>query len=67
MSSRVVAAAWVALSAVVPLAAQTAGTIAIANVTVVPMDSERLLLDHTVVVIDGEIRAVGPSSVVTVP
>lgn len=40
---------------------------AFVNVTVVPMDTERLLPDHTVVVQDGRIVAVGPSRSVRVP
>ena len=36
--------------------------LAIAHVTVVPMDAERLFPDHTVIVEDGVIRALVPSS-----
>jgi cytosine/adenosine deaminase-related metal-dependent hydrolase len=35
--------------------------LAITHVTVVPMDTERLLPDHTVVLEDGRIRALAPS------
>ena len=37
------------------------------HATVVPMDEERVLRDHTVIVADGEIVAVGPTSEVEVP
>lgn len=40
---------------------------AIEHVTVVPMDSERLLHDHTVVVERGRIAQVGPSGSISVP
>jgi len=49
-----------------PLAAQSA-TVAFTNVTVLPMDGDRRLADHTVVVRDGRIVAVGPSASTTVP
>ncbi len=41
--------------------------LAITNVNVVPMDSERILRSQTVLVRDGRISAVGPVSGVTVP
>jgi imidazolonepropionase-like amidohydrolase len=41
--------------------------IAIEGVTVIPMDGERVLADHTVVVQDGRIVAVGPASQVRAP
>src|SRR5262245_4803533 len=44
-----------------------ARTIAFLHAAVVPMDQERVLRDHTVVITDGRIVAVGPSSAVTVP
>lgn len=44
-----------------------ARTIAITGVAVVPMDRERVLADHTVLVVDGRIGAVGPSVSVSVP
>ena len=37
------------------------------GVTVIPMDSERLLTDHTVVVENGRIVALGPTAGTTVP
>ena len=42
------------------------GTIAFTNVSVVPMDRETVLENHTVVVVDGVITEVGPSSDVVV-
>jgi hypothetical protein len=48
-------------------AAQTSGTWAFTNVTVIPMDSERVLPGHTVVVRNGVITAVGPAAEVPVP
>ncbi|HSJ08758.1 MAG TPA: amidohydrolase family protein [Longimicrobiales bacterium] len=67
-----------ALSAVIalagtaaPLAAQTPmparGAWAFTNVNVLPMTSERVLADHTVVVQDGRITAVGPAATTAVP
>lgn len=42
-------------------------TVAFVHATVVPMDRERVLADHTVLVVNGRIAAVGPASEVTVP
>lgn len=50
-----------------PALASDATTIAFLQASVIPMDRERLLQDQTVVVIDGEISAIGPSSRVKVP
>lgn len=41
--------------------------IAFLNVTVIPMDTERMLPDHTVVVMDGHIIEIGPTTEVKVP
>jgi imidazolonepropionase-like amidohydrolase len=43
------------------------GEYAITNVNVIPMDSERVLEDHTVVIRDGRIISVGPASAAQVP
>jgi imidazolonepropionase-like amidohydrolase len=43
------------------------GTVAFVNVTVLPMDSERTLTNHTVVTSNGRITAVGPSASTPVP
>ncbi len=61
-------AAGLALAAGVtsPAAAQT-GTVAFLGATVIPMDGERVLQDHTVVVTDGRITALGPAVTTTVP
>lgn len=50
-----------------PGAAQASGTYAFTNVTVIPMDAERVLPGHTVVVRDGVVTAVGPTADVEVP
>ena len=44
-----------------------AGVVAFVHATVVPMDTERTLRDQTVVVVRGEIVAMGPSAAVKVP
>jgi imidazolonepropionase-like amidohydrolase len=49
------------------LDAQERATYAFVNVNVIPMDSERVLEDHTVVVRDGRIAAVGPAATTEVP
>ncbi len=43
------------------------GTWAFTDVTVIPMDGERMLANHTVVVVDGMITAVGPAGSIDVP
>jgi imidazolonepropionase-like amidohydrolase len=43
------------------------GTYAFTNVTVIPMDRERTLADHNVIVENGRITAVGPAASTTVP
>jgi imidazolonepropionase-like amidohydrolase len=48
-----------------PAAAQE--SVAFTNVTVIPMDRERVLRDQTVVVRDGRITAVGPAAGAAVP
>lgn len=63
----VLSAALVLLLAVPVLAQHPHGVYAFVDVTVVPMDAERLLPNHTVVVRDGEIVAVGPAAEVAVP
>ncbi|HEX2208453.1 MAG TPA: amidohydrolase family protein [Longimicrobium sp.] len=68
--SRAIPAAALLLSAMVPSAAcaQSAdGVTAFENVTVIPMDSERALPGHTVLVQGDRIVAVGPSASVAVP
>ena len=63
-------AAALALAAPAALAAQappTASPVAITNVTVLTMDGDRRLPDHTVLVQDGRIVALGPSASTAVP
>jgi hypothetical protein len=48
-------------------AAQQRGSYAFVNVNVIPMDSERVLADQTVIVQDGRITAVGPAASTQVP
>lgn len=56
------------LAALVPaLARQTSAPLAIEHVTVVPMVREELLADHTVLVRDGRIVALGPAGSIEVP
>lgn len=50
-----------------PAAAQSAGTYAITNVTVVPMDRDGHLADQNVIVRDGAIAAMGPAATTPVP
>jgi imidazolonepropionase-like amidohydrolase len=50
-----------------PAAPESPETFAFVDVTVVPMDRERVLEGHTVVVRDGRIVAVGPAGTVDVP
>ena len=56
-------------SALVPsrAAAQVESALAITNVTVIPMDRERVLRSQTVLIRGGRIVAVGPSSTVAIP
>jgi imidazolonepropionase-like amidohydrolase len=50
-----------------PASTSKAPSIAFEHASVVPMDGERILPDHTVVVVDGRIASVGPSGKVRVP
>ena len=49
-----------------PFPPRLTGPLAITHATVVPMDTERLLPDHTVVIEDGRIRTLAPSGSVDV-
>ncbi len=53
--------------AAAPAAAQTDGPAAFVGVTVIPMDSERILENHTVVVADGRIVSVAPAAEAGIP
>jgi imidazolonepropionase-like amidohydrolase len=48
-------------------AAQSGAPLAFTNVSVVPMDSQRVLADHTVIVTNGRVTAVGPAAATHVP
>jgi imidazolonepropionase-like amidohydrolase len=47
--------------------AQQAAVVAIQDVSVIPMDRERVLANQTVIVRDGRIAEIGPAATVTVP
>ena len=49
------------------LAQAPAGSVAFTNVTLVPMDSERLVPGQTVLVGGGRIQAIGPTAAMTLP
>ncbi|HEX7122716.1 MAG TPA: amidohydrolase family protein, partial [Gemmatimonadaceae bacterium] len=55
------------LTLAAPLAASGQQAVAITNVSVIPMDRERILTGQTVVVQGNRITAVGPAAQVTVP
>ena len=55
------------VTAAISLAERAPGVVAFEHVTVIPMDSERLLTDHTVLVGDGRISAVGPARTTSIP
>ena len=57
------------VAALATLACQSApeGTVVFEHVNVLPMDDERVLEDHTVVVAEGRIAAMGPSEEVRAP
>jgi Amidohydrolase family len=50
-----------------PVPSRSERAVAFVGVNVVPMDTERILTDHTVVVRDGLIAAIGPSASITIP
>lgn len=64
---RAILALLVGLAMVACAPAKAEDSIAITDVTVVPMDADRLLQDQTVIVRDGRIAALGPSSDIDVP
>lgn len=78
-STRIGARAWLAVAAIMAgctLAERTpalgqdvppAGTYAVTNVNVLPMDSDRVLRDHVVVVEDGRIIATAPAAEAQIP
>lgn len=46
---------------------QADSVVAIVDATVIPMDAERVLLHHTVIIRDGQIVALGPASTTAIP
>ena len=64
---RAVSASVLLLTATSVAHLQQPSVAAFVNVTVVPMDGERLLSNHTVVVRDGRVAALGPAANVEVP
>ncbi len=67
MSARTSLTLLLGLGAAGPLVAQDAGPTAFTDVTVIPMDRDRALPGHTVVVEGDRIVAVGPAGSVRVP
>ncbi|HEY0625337.1 MAG TPA: amidohydrolase family protein [Allosphingosinicella sp.] len=63
------AAFWMVVAAIFspPAAAQTQSVYAITDVTVVPMDRERLIPGQTVIVRNGRIERIGPAGSISVP
>jgi predicted amidohydrolase len=62
--------AWVLIGAMLVFqgsAAQSGAPLAFMNVSVVPMDTEKVLADHTVIVANGRISAVGPAATTPMP
>jgi hypothetical protein len=55
------------LSIASAVAAQTPGQLAIRNVTVIPMGSERVIPNATVVIRDGRIASVGSTASTAIP
>ncbi|MCP4401715.1 MAG: hypothetical protein GY801_30995, partial [bacterium] len=51
----------------IPALAQESQTTAFVNVNVIPMDTERVLENQTVIVEDGRITAIGPVDEITIP
>ena len=68
MSVRILRAALaLSLCGGAPLLAQARGTVAIVNANVLPMDRDTVLAGQTVLIRDGIIQQVGPSSRVRIP
>lgn len=67
LSSTTLAFACLSLAACTTAAPARSDAVAFVNVTVVPMDRERLLEDHTVIVEDGRVTTVAPSRQADIP
>ena len=67
LSTLPLAFACLSLAACTTAAPARSEAVAFVNVTVVPMDRERLLEDHTVIVEDGRITKVAPSQQADIP
>lgn len=60
-------AGWAGAGPAVPLTLPASTPVAFVDVNVVPMDAERVLERHTVIVRDGRIAEVGPAETVEIP
>ncbi|MBM3745118.1 MAG: hypothetical protein FJW34_04920, partial [Acidobacteria bacterium] len=60
-------AGWAGAGPAVPLTLPASTPMAFVDVNVVPMDAERVLERHTVIVRDGRIAEVGPAESVAIP
>jgi imidazolonepropionase-like amidohydrolase len=66
-SPRAVSTSVLLLAAISVAHLQQPSVAAFVNVTVIPMDGERLLPNHTVIVRDGKVAALGPAAIVDIP
>ncbi len=67
MRLSVAASFVIGLAAAAVLSGQQAAVVAIERVGVIPMDRERVLANHTVIVRDGGIAEIGPADRISVP
>ena len=67
MKTAVTACVLIGALAIYGTATQSGAPLAFTNVSVVPMDSQRVLADHTVIVTNGRVTAVGPAAATHVP
>lgn len=67
MYAAVVVAGALSMAVTAPAVQAQSAAVAFTNVTVLPMDGDRRLSDHTVVVQNGRIVAMGPSARTSVP
>jgi imidazolonepropionase-like amidohydrolase len=66
-AAAVAAVAWITVLSAADAAAQERGAYAFTNVSVIPMDSERILTGQTVLVQDGRVTAVGATAAIQLP